>query len=159
MGTRRPFPGGKAWLGCDADHSAPSSAEVKNERELYLLSPTAPPWHVAGSLYLLYDQVFVTCILKFNTGTMRGPADISVFSFSPHIVKQVEGNCSHCISYTLSKFWQSSSQWWHVHSILDVPPKEKSRVRSGKHDDLVIGLPLPIHSSGNLQFKKSVTSL
>jgi hypothetical protein len=31
MGTRGPFPGGKAWPGCDADHSPPSSAEVKNE--------------------------------------------------------------------------------------------------------------------------------
>jgi hypothetical protein len=31
MGTRCPFPGGKARPGRDADHSPPSSAEVKNE--------------------------------------------------------------------------------------------------------------------------------
>jgi hypothetical protein len=31
MGTGGPFPGGKAWLGRDADHSPPSSAEVKYE--------------------------------------------------------------------------------------------------------------------------------
>jgi hypothetical protein len=31
MGTRGPFPGGKARLGRDADHSPPSSAEVVNE--------------------------------------------------------------------------------------------------------------------------------
>jgi hypothetical protein len=31
MGTGRPFPRGKARPGCDADHSPPSSAEVKNE--------------------------------------------------------------------------------------------------------------------------------
>jgi hypothetical protein len=31
MGTRGSFPGGKAQPGCDADHSPPSSAEVKNE--------------------------------------------------------------------------------------------------------------------------------
>jgi hypothetical protein len=31
-------PGVKEWQGRDADHSPPSSAEVKNE-ELYLLSP------------------------------------------------------------------------------------------------------------------------
>jgi hypothetical protein len=31
MGTRGPFPGGKARPGRDADHSPPSSAEVKNE--------------------------------------------------------------------------------------------------------------------------------
>jgi hypothetical protein len=46
---------------------------------------------------------------------------------SPHVVKQVEGNCSHCIPYPPSKFWQSGSQWWHAHSILDVPPKEKNQ--------------------------------
>jgi hypothetical protein len=31
MGTRAPFPGGKARPGRDADHSPPSSAEVVNE--------------------------------------------------------------------------------------------------------------------------------
>jgi hypothetical protein len=31
MGTGDSFPGGKARLGRDADHSPPSSAEVKNE--------------------------------------------------------------------------------------------------------------------------------
>jgi hypothetical protein len=31
MGTGDPFPGGKARPGRDADHSPPSSAEVKNE--------------------------------------------------------------------------------------------------------------------------------
>jgi hypothetical protein len=31
MGTGGPFPGGKARPGRDADHSSPSSAEVKNE--------------------------------------------------------------------------------------------------------------------------------
>jgi hypothetical protein len=31
MGTEGPFPGGKARRGRDANHSPPSSAEVKNE--------------------------------------------------------------------------------------------------------------------------------
>jgi hypothetical protein len=31
MGTRGPFPGGKAWPGLDADHSPSSSAEIENE--------------------------------------------------------------------------------------------------------------------------------
>jgi hypothetical protein len=31
MGTGDPFPGGKARPGRDAEHSSPSSAEVKNE--------------------------------------------------------------------------------------------------------------------------------
>jgi hypothetical protein len=39
MGTRGPFPGGKARPGRDADHSPRSSAEVVNEQELYFLSP------------------------------------------------------------------------------------------------------------------------
>jgi hypothetical protein len=56
MGTGGPFPGGKAQPGRDADHSCPFSVEVVNEYELYLLSPQAPPWRVAGLLYfyLLY---------------------------------------------------------------------------------------------------------
>jgi hypothetical protein len=43
--------GGKVRKGCDADDSPPSSAEVVNE-ELYLLSPQAPSWRVAGLLDL-----------------------------------------------------------------------------------------------------------
>jgi hypothetical protein len=50
MGTGSSFPGGKARPGRDADHSPPSSTEVKNEYELYLLSPHLPPWRVAGQL-------------------------------------------------------------------------------------------------------------
>jgi hypothetical protein len=34
-------------LGCEADHSPPSSAEVKECMELYLHSPTMPSWHGA----------------------------------------------------------------------------------------------------------------
>jgi hypothetical protein len=41
MGTGGPFPGAKARPRRDADHSPPSSADVKNEYELYLLSPCA----------------------------------------------------------------------------------------------------------------------
>jgi hypothetical protein len=52
MGTGGPFPRGKVWLGRDADHSPPSSAEVNSEYELYLLSLQVPPWRIVGSLYL-----------------------------------------------------------------------------------------------------------
>jgi hypothetical protein len=41
-------------LGHDADHSPPSSAKVKNEYELYFLSPSAPAWWVTEQIYLLY---------------------------------------------------------------------------------------------------------
>jgi hypothetical protein len=50
-------PGVKARPGRDADHSPPSSAEVENEQELYLLSPQAPPWRVAGLLYLAWARI------------------------------------------------------------------------------------------------------
>jgi hypothetical protein len=49
MGT-----GGKARPGRDADHSPPSSAEVKNE--LYLLSPHVPQWHAAEELYFSFKD-------------------------------------------------------------------------------------------------------
>jgi hypothetical protein len=39
IGTGNPFPKGKAQLGCDSDHSPTSSAKVRNEYELHLLSP------------------------------------------------------------------------------------------------------------------------
>jgi hypothetical protein len=42
MGTGGPLPGVKRGQGRDADRSPPSSAEVKNEQELYLLSAQAP---------------------------------------------------------------------------------------------------------------------
>jgi hypothetical protein len=52
-GTGVPFPGGKARPGRDANHSTPSSTEVVNDMELYLLSSQAPPWRVEGLLYCL----------------------------------------------------------------------------------------------------------
>jgi hypothetical protein len=45
--------GVKARPGRDADHSSPSSVEVENEKEIYLLSPQAPQGRVAGLLYHL----------------------------------------------------------------------------------------------------------
>jgi hypothetical protein len=51
MGTGGPYPRGKVWPGCDADHPLPCSAEVMDELKLYLLSLQAPPWRVVGLLY------------------------------------------------------------------------------------------------------------
>jgi hypothetical protein len=65
MGTGGSFPGGKARPGRDADHSPPSSAEVKNEWELYLLSPHVPPWRVAGQLYFTEDAPLETKIMYY----------------------------------------------------------------------------------------------
>jgi hypothetical protein len=58
MGTGGSFPGSKARPGRDADHSPPSSGEVKYEYELYLLSPHMPPWNVAGQLYFFLYWYF-----------------------------------------------------------------------------------------------------
>jgi hypothetical protein len=44
----------------DADHSSLSSAEVKNELELYVLSPQAPPWRVAGLLCFFCSDILGT---------------------------------------------------------------------------------------------------
>jgi hypothetical protein len=52
VGTGGPFFGAKALPGRVADHSPPSNAEVVNGRELYLLSPQAPPWRVVELLYI-----------------------------------------------------------------------------------------------------------
>jgi hypothetical protein len=46
MGSRGYFPEGRG-PGREADHSPPSSAEVKECAELYLHSPNIPSWHGA----------------------------------------------------------------------------------------------------------------
>jgi hypothetical protein len=38
---------GVKWLGCEADHSPPSSAKVRECMELYLHSPNKPSWRGA----------------------------------------------------------------------------------------------------------------
>jgi hypothetical protein len=52
VGTGGSFPGGKARPGRDADHSSPSSAEVKKEWELYLLSPRCASMERNGTTLL-----------------------------------------------------------------------------------------------------------
>jgi hypothetical protein len=71
MGTGGPFPGGKARPGRDADHSPPSSAEVKNEKELYLLFPHVPPWRVAGQLHFtyIYTHTYIHTYVRTHTHT------------------------------------------------------------------------------------------
>jgi hypothetical protein len=49
---------GKARPGRNADHSPSSSAEVKNEKEIYLLSLLALLGHVAGQLYLFNTYIY-----------------------------------------------------------------------------------------------------
>lgn len=40
------------------------------------------------------------CDLHFtdvSENIVSGPTDVLAFSFIPHFVKKIEGNCSHCI--------------------------------------------------------------
>lgn len=73
-----------------------------------------------------YDQRFYALHLQtINWDSVSGPADnMSACHFSPHVAEQVKGNCSHCNVYPARKIKQSSCQWWHIQSILDVPTKE-----------------------------------
>jgi hypothetical protein len=74
MGT-----GGKARLGRDADHSPPSSAEVENEEELYLLSPQAPSWRVAGQIYFLPNSSQFLLAVGRNAFTPSTPTREGLF--------------------------------------------------------------------------------
>jgi hypothetical protein len=51
MGTGVLSPGVRARPGRDADHSPPSSAEVENEYELYLLSPPSASLACNGTAF------------------------------------------------------------------------------------------------------------
>jgi hypothetical protein len=53
MGTEGPIPRDRAQPGRDTDHSTPSSAEVNNEQELYILSPLEPEWR-SGTVLLCF---------------------------------------------------------------------------------------------------------
>jgi hypothetical protein len=69
VGTRGSFLGGKARPGRDAGHSPPCSAEVKKEKELYLLSPkcasterngTTLPFHRISSILRWHQLLRLT---------------------------------------------------------------------------------------------------
>jgi hypothetical protein len=53
VGTGGLFPTSKVRPGHDADHSPPPSTEIKNESELFLLSPLAPVWCSGTALHNL----------------------------------------------------------------------------------------------------------
>jgi hypothetical protein len=56
MGTRGALSFVVKWLGREADHSPPSSAEVKERVELYLHSPNTASWRGA---YLKHRDYFI----------------------------------------------------------------------------------------------------
>jgi hypothetical protein len=57
MVTGGPFPGGKTRPGRDADHSPPSSAEVENELQLYLLSPPSASMVCSGGAFYIRTEL------------------------------------------------------------------------------------------------------
>jgi hypothetical protein len=57
VGTGGSFRGGKGRPGRDADHSPPSSAEVKKEQELCLLSPRCASMERNGTTLPFYQKI------------------------------------------------------------------------------------------------------
>jgi hypothetical protein len=74
MGTSSSFPGGKARPGRDADRSPPSSAEVKKEYELYLLSPKCACMERNGTALPFY-------LLQLPNRKRRGTREIQVNAY------------------------------------------------------------------------------
>jgi hypothetical protein len=72
--VRGPFPGGKVRPGHDGDHSPPSSAEVKNEQELYLFSPLAPTGRIVGQLCFTWRHkpLFTSFHFQLQHNFIRG---------------------------------------------------------------------------------------
>jgi hypothetical protein len=75
-----PFSGNKARPGHDADHSSPSSAEVKNEQELYLLSPLETAWHRGTALlfYFTSNILYKSTVFFKNTFPMCNTSEAYV---------------------------------------------------------------------------------
>jgi hypothetical protein len=71
MGTGGPFPGGKARPSRDADHSFPSSAEVKNEYELYLLSSCASTVCSGTGVPLYLHVIILHFSVRITVGVKR----------------------------------------------------------------------------------------
>jgi hypothetical protein len=77
MGTEGPFPGGKARLGCDADHSPPSSVEVLMSRS----DTSSPP---RASIGALWDCFTLHRVVTVHDSHATDIADLTARS----------GNCS-----------------------------------------------------------------
>jgi hypothetical protein len=76
-----PYLGGKARPRRDADHSSPSSAEVKNEYKLFFLSLLAPVWRVRDSFTLLFLLLltyldYVSLYLSDRVSTFDAPRHV-----------------------------------------------------------------------------------
>jgi hypothetical protein len=92
----------------------PSSAEVKNEQELYLLSPHAPAWRVAGSLYF---YKLWRCAADFSSRLLPPLCRVKVFSLATcsrtHAVYIIPFNMTHQVPHTCKT--NTSSVYFNVH--------------------------------------------
>jgi hypothetical protein len=87
MGTGGPLPGNKFRPGRETDHSLPSSAEVKNEQELYLHSPLSSAW-LSGTA-LLFSFRLLTQANNLAVPCFKKTAKF--FSvMSPHHLQPIE---------------------------------------------------------------------
>jgi hypothetical protein len=81
--------GNKPRPWCDADHSPPSSAEVKNEYELYLLSSLAAAWHSGTTLlfnnmwWRLQIMELLITVKHFSILPSFPPPYVQIFSSKP----------------------------------------------------------------------------
>jgi hypothetical protein len=69
--TGDPFPGAKRGRGVTVN-TPPTSAEVKNEQELHLISPLLPAWRVEGHLYFYFTPFHGKVYLKANSLILSG---------------------------------------------------------------------------------------
>jgi hypothetical protein len=85
-GNGGPFPGGKARPGRDAEHSAPSSAEVVNEYELlvYLISPLRLHRCVSKQLYLILNRAICISVFRFQRGAHNSFREVLYISSFPY---------------------------------------------------------------------------
>jgi hypothetical protein len=68
------------FLGCETDHSSPSSAEVKNEWSHTSTNPVCPSWNGLGQRFYLHSKIYswISLIVRL------------FHAFSP-IVRQIQG--------------------------------------------------------------------
>jgi hypothetical protein len=95
VGTRGSFLGVKR-LGCEADHSPPSSAEVKERVELYLHSPNTPSWRVV--LLKHRDKFTFTFYMQPSVCSHQ-----ELFSHSQQLTKEINWLICACCGMALKE--------------------------------------------------------
>jgi hypothetical protein len=86
MGTVGSFLGGKARPERDSNHSTPSSAKVKKEQELYLLSPKCASMKRNGTTLPLYLLVSPTFIMALRPRALHGQKYWDFTLLNPRII-------------------------------------------------------------------------